>query len=184
MKTPNKIGSSRTPGDNLCDKRLRKTRKRFLTEINQLIEWQPLGELIASRLPERKHSAGAPSYAPIILLKMLMLETWYDLSDCELESRINDSLAFSHFLGLHVEDLSPDHSTLSRFRTTLSKLGLLEELYTRIDAQLAECGVTVRKGVMVDAKIVEMPCILANAEEEEDEFELGNTSCYSAQIGD
>lgn len=167
MKAKEKIGNQRTQGDEICDKRLRKTKKRFLIEIDELIDWQPLGDLIASQLPERKHPAGAPAYGPVLLLKMLLLQNWYGLSDCELEMRINDSLSFSRFLGLHLEDLSPDHSTLSRFRTTLTKLGLLDVLFERVDAQLAAHGVAVRKGAFSDAKILEKAANRTNERDEE-----------------
>jgi IS5 family transposase len=59
---------------------------------------------------------------------MCLLQSWYGLSDYEVEDRINDSLSFSYFCGMTIDQAAPDHSTLSRFRTALTKicsLGLL-----------------------------------------------------------
>ena len=41
---------------------------------------------------------GAPSYPPLLLFKILLLETWYGLSDREVEELINDSISWSDFL--------------------------------------------------------------------------------------
>ena len=43
-----------------------------------------------------------------LLFKMLLLETWYNFSDCALEERINDSITFSQFLGLKMEEVRAD----------------------------------------------------------------------------
>ena len=67
---------------------------------------------------------------------MLLLQTWYNLSDVALEERVNDSITFSRFLGLSLEELSPDHSTISRFRTALTKLGLMDALLSAVNEQL------------------------------------------------
>ena len=66
---------------------------------------------------------------------MLLLETWYNLSDCALEERINDSITFSLFLGLKMEAVSPDHNTISRFRSALTELGLLDKLLSQFNKQ-------------------------------------------------
>jgi IS5 family transposase len=52
---------------------------------------------------------------------MCLLQSWYGLSDYEVEDQINDSLSFSYFCGMAIEKVAPYHSTLSRFRTALTK---------------------------------------------------------------
>ncbi|WP_159290345.1 transposase [Tenacibaculum maritimum] len=39
-----------------------------------------------------------------------------------MEDRVNDSISFSYFYGLNIDQIAPDHSTLSRFRTALTKV--------------------------------------------------------------
>ena len=46
-----------------------------------------------------------------MMFKILLLQTWYGLSDYEVEERINDSLLFSEFLLLDMGLPAPDHST-------------------------------------------------------------------------
>jgi len=62
-----------------------------------------------------------PSYSGLLLFKMCLLQSWYGLSDYDVEDRLNDSLLFSYFYGMHIDEVSPDHSNLSRFRSTLYK---------------------------------------------------------------
>ncbi|WP_157609231.1 transposase [Psychroflexus torquis] len=47
------------------------------------------------------------------------------MSDYEVEDRLNDSISFDYFCGMNIDEVAPDHSTLSRFRTALTKLKLL-----------------------------------------------------------
>jgi len=47
------------------------------------------------------------------LFKICLLQTWYGLSDYEVEDRINDSISFGYFCGLNIDQADPDHSTLS-----------------------------------------------------------------------
>jgi len=55
---------------------------------------------------------------------MSLLQSWYGLSDYEVEDRVNDSISFSYFCDLHIDQVAPDHSTLSRFRTVMTKASL------------------------------------------------------------
>ena len=60
---------------------------------------------------------------------MCLLQSWYGLSDYEVEDRVNDSLSFSYFCGMTIEQAAPDYSTLSRFRTALTKLKHLKNYF-------------------------------------------------------
>ena len=125
-----------TLGDVFYANRFRKTQNEFLNQIDHLIDWRPIRKLINSKYKKRQDAVGAPAYDVILLFKMLLLQTWYNLSDVALEERVNDSITFSRFLGLSLEELSPDHSTISRFRTALAKLGLMDALLNAVNEQL------------------------------------------------
>ncbi len=86
---------------------------------------------------------------------MCLLQTWYGLSDYEVEDRINDSISFSYFCGLHIDDVSPDHSTLSRFRSALTRSGAFDELLQTINTQLERHNIIVKTGAIVDASVVD-----------------------------
>ena len=116
-----KIQKQPTLADSICDLRARKIKKTFFTQINTLIDWNTTSILINKDYSKGKSATGKPSYDGLLLFKMCLLQSWYGLSDYEVEDRINDSLSFSYFCGMTIEQLAPDHSTLSRFRTALTK---------------------------------------------------------------
>ena len=91
--------------DSICDIRSCKIKQTFFAQINTLLDWQPNRK--------GKSATGKPSYSGLLLFKMSLLQTWYGLSDYEVEDRVNDCISFSYFCGLHINEVSPDHSTLS-----------------------------------------------------------------------
>ncbi|SDM96979.1 Transposase domain [Daejeonella rubra] len=71
---------------------------------------------------------------------MSLLQTWYGLSDYEVEEKVNDSLSFMKFVGLTLEDNVPDNTVLSRFRSELTFKQGYEKLMDMINGQLEEKG--------------------------------------------
>ncbi len=65
----------------------------------------------AARDPETQ-GPGRPPNDPLLMFKALLLQQWYRLSDADLEEALNDRMSFRRFLGLSLEDASPDHTTL------------------------------------------------------------------------
>ena len=92
-----------------------------------------------------------------MLFKMSLLQTWYGLSDYEVEDRVNDSLSFSYFLGMNIEEAAPDHSTLSRFRSRMTKAEAYDPIFQEVNRQLEEAGIIVKTGALVDASIIDTP---------------------------
>ena len=125
-----------TLADSICDLRSRKIKQTFFTQINTLLDWQPIVKVLKKHYVKGKSATGKPSYSGLLLFKMSLLQTWYGLSDYEVEDRVNDSISFSYFCGLHIDQIAPDHSTLSRFRTILTKSKAYESLFKEINRQL------------------------------------------------
>lgn len=140
--------------DVMLEKRCRKAQNVFLNQVDRLIDWRPIRTLINKKYTKRQNAAGAPAYDIILLFKMLLLQTWYGLSDCALEERVNDSVTFSRFLGLSMEAVSPDHSTISRFRTALTESGLMDKLLKAFNKQLSAHHISIKEGVLIDASIL------------------------------
>jgi len=116
-----KIQKQTTLADSICDLRVRKIKNTFFTQINTLIDWDTISILINNDYLIGKSATGKPSYDGTLLFKMCLLQSWYGLSDYEVEDQINDSLSFSYFCGMAIEKVAPYHSTLIRFRTALTK---------------------------------------------------------------
>ncbi len=135
----------------------RKLKSEFFTQINKLVDWKQTEALIVQHYNKGLSVAGRPSYPGLLLFKMCLLQTWYGLSDYEVEEKVNDSLSFMQFVGLQLEDEVPDHSVISRFRSELTKKEAFEKIFEQINAQLESKGLIVKTGAIVDATVTDSP---------------------------
>ena len=53
--------------------------------------------------------------------------------------------------------VAPDHSTLSRFRTIMTKAGAYDVLFDEINSQLESHDIIVKSGAIVDASVIDTP---------------------------
>lgn len=120
-----------------------------------------------------KSKGGRPAYDVVLMFKILILQRYYNVSDDAMEYAILDRLSFMRFLGLGINDLVPDSKTIWLFRDTLTKLNLIEELFTTLDNQLDKDGIVVHKGKIIDASIVEVPK-QRNSREENNQLKDGS----------
>ncbi len=58
----------------------------------------------------RDRRQGQPGYPPLVMLRVLLLQNWYGLSDPELEIALADRLSFRRFCGLSLQDETPDNA--------------------------------------------------------------------------
>ena len=71
-----------------------------------------------------------------------------------MEDALFDRLSFQRFAGLSLEDETPDHSTIWRFRERLTKDGLIESLFAELQRQLGARGLLIKQGTLIDASMV------------------------------
>ena len=135
----------------------RKTKKVFLKQVNQVINWDPIKRILARYYTKGQSSTGRKAYPPLVLFKMCLLQTWYGLSDYGVEEQVNDSLSAMRFCDLHLEDDVPDHSIVCRFRKALNQAGAWDMLLAAINEQLSTQGVLVKQGAIIDASITPTP---------------------------
>lgn len=140
-----------------------------LIELNKVVDWEQFRVLINRALEKpRKSPAGAKGYDPILLFKILILQSLYNLSDEAMEYQILDRYSFSRFLGIREGAKVPDATTIFRFRDELAKAGVVELLFTQFDQFLREHGFRAQKGQIVDASIIRVPTQRNSREENED----------------
>jgi len=123
MKNEKKLGFA----DYIVQKR--KIKQEFFHQINQLIDWRSVSNIINRHYQKGESTRGRPSYEGIILFKMTLLQTWYGLSDFEVEEWVNDSISFSRFVSISLDNPVPDHSVISRFRIEPTQKGAYEKLF-------------------------------------------------------
>ncbi len=84
-----------------------------------------------------------------------MLEQWYNLSEPRMEETLGDRISFRRFVGLGLQDDTPDYSIVSRFGAELEKRGLSESLFKELETQLDEMGLILKEGTLMEATLVE-----------------------------
>lgn len=122
-----------------------------LERIEGLIDWSRLDRVLAGIYGS---TTGRPSYPPLVLLKVLLLQGWYGLSDPGMEEALADRLSFRRFVGLGLEETVPDHSTISRFRSLLTERGLAGRVFAEVNRQLDARGMMIKTGTIIDATVI------------------------------
>ena len=122
-----------------------------LERIEESVDWEPFGRLVREI---HASSEGRPSYPPLLMVKVLLLQQWYNLSDPQMEEALGDRISFRRFVGLGLQDDTPDHSTISRFRSALGE-EVSARLFQELGRQLEDRGMVLKQGTLLDATLVE-----------------------------
>src|SRR5713101_3708021 len=163
-----------------ADKRLAALSKQGdpLEAIGRLVPWEEfrveIEAVVLTADADKKSSAGRKPIDALVLLRMLVLQSLYNLSDAQAEYQVRDRLSFTRFLELGIEDRIPDGTTLWLFREKLSIAGLIEKLFAQFGRHLEAKGYIARGGQMVDATIVPVPR-QRNSREDNDDVKAGKT---------
>lgn len=146
-----------------------------LVRLDALVEWEVFRPMLRTiRDKPRKSPAGRPAFDEVLMFKILILQSLYNLSDDAIEFQIRDRFSFLRFLGLSIGETVPDSRTIRLFREALTEAQLIESLFHRFDDYLTECGFAARKGQIVDASIVAAPR-QRNTREENKRIKAGET---------
>jgi len=149
--------------------RYAKTTKRatFLAEMDRIVPWKRLCDVVAPHYP--KGEAGRPPIPLERMLRLYFLQQWFNLSDPGVEEGIYESVSMRRFIGidLGVESI-PDETTLCKFRHLLEKHKLGKKLFEEVNRHLADCGVKISGGTIVDATIIHAPSSTKNKDKERD----------------
>ena len=167
--------------------RVRTKKKEFLAQIEQIIPWGEWETIIQPYY--YKGERGNKPYGLELMLHLHILQNLYDLSDESTAAEVIDSRAFSDFCGVESSNQVPDGDTIGRFRNILVKNGLQEKLFVQVLALLAERGLILKKGTIVDSTIITAPSSTKNREKKRDpdahSVKKGNTwhFGYKAHVG-
>ena len=129
-----------------------------LVKLAALIDFETFRPKLATALKRSDGTKGGrPPYDPVLMFKILVLQTLYTLSDDATEFQIRDRLSFMRFLGLGFEDAVPDAKTVWLFREHLTRAGAIDELFASFDGWLKGKGYLAMSGQIIDASIIAAP---------------------------
>ena len=146
-----------------------KTTRRavFLAEMERVVPWSDLCALIEPVYP--KPGNGRPPVGVDRMLRIYLLQQWFDLSDPAVEEALYDSAAMRRFVGIDLGcEPVPDETTVCRFRHLLEAHDLGRRLFEAVHLHLEANGMKVSKGTIVDATIINAPSSTKNADKARD----------------
>ncbi len=142
-------------------------REEFLDTMNEIIPWEEWVGLIQPFYYEGKR--GRPPKGIEKMLRMYLLQGWFNLSDEGVEDASYDSYAMRKFMGINfLQEKSPDATTLLKFRRILENSGLGKAMFEGIVRDLESAGQLMRGGSIVDATIINAPSSTKNEKKERD----------------
>ena len=143
-------------------------RERFLSEMDKIIPWRELCDVIEPFYP-KADGAGRPPIGIERMLRIHFLQHWFNLSDPAVEESLYDSRAMRNFVGIDLgREPAPDETTVCKFRHLLEAHNLGKQLFTLIAEYLDENGMKVSRGTIVDATIIDAPTSTKNRQKERD----------------
>jgi len=148
----------------------KKTRKEvFLDEMNQVVPWAALVALIKPHARGAHQALGGRPPFPIeVMLRIHCLQLWWNLSDPAMEEELHERPLYRRFVGLDGAARMPDETTILRFRHLLEKHELAPQVLATINAGLAQHGLMLKTGTVVDATIIAAPSSTKNKQGERD----------------
>ena len=149
------------------DLRAKKTRKQvFLGQMDQVVPWAALVELIAPYYPEGK--TGRPPFSLLTMLRIHFMQQWFTLSDPAMEEAFFDTPLYREFAQLEEFGRLPDESTILRFRHRLEKHKLAEQILSVVNELLTKKGLLLKAGTAVDATLIAAPTSTKNKDKKRD----------------
>jgi IS5 family transposase len=145
------------------NKKKKTRREKFLEEMNQVIPWAELLQVIEENYP--KAGNGRQPMPLERMLRIYFMQQWYGLSDPAMEDALYDIESMRHFADIDIEvDVVPDETTILNFRHLLEKHNLTKQIFEKIKKYLTEKGLLLREGTIVDATIISAPSSTKNRE--------------------
>ena len=136
-------------------KRRQTRREKFLEQMNRLIPWTAMEEQILPHYP--KNGRGRQPYPMPVMLRIHCLQLFYNLSDPAMEDSLYEIESMRRFAGLRLSDRLPDETTILHFRHLLERHQLGQLLFDTINTYLADQGLKLKSGTIVDATIIPAP---------------------------
>jgi IS5 family transposase len=147
----------------------RTKRERFLAEMEVVVPWKALVDLIDPHYPKTTSKGGRPPYPLETMLRIHLLQEWYDLSDPAMEDALIEMATMRRFAGIAlISDRIPDETTILAFRHLLEQNDLGEQIFEAVKEHLKANGIAMKQGSIIDATIIAAPSSTKNEKRERD----------------
>lgn len=139
-----------------------------LSKLAEHVDFSALAAEIEEAAPRPgRERGGRPPFPTEMMVRVLVIQQLYNLSDEQMEFQLLDRLSFQRFVGLRQSSQVPDRTTIWTFKERLIKAGATERIFEAVKRQLDRHGYIARGGQMIDASIVPVPKQTLTKEEKE-----------------
>jgi IS5 family transposase len=147
--------------------RRRTKREDFLDAMNAIVPWAALCAVIEPHYP--KAGNGRPPIGLERMLRIHLLQHWFNLADNAVEEALYDIASLRRFVGIDLGvERVPDETTVLKFRHLLEKHDLGKKLFAQVGQVLQASGFQVKTGTIVDATLIGAPSSTKNADKTRD----------------
>jgi IS5 family transposase len=149
--------------------RKRTKRERFLTQMEAVVPWRALIALIEPCYPKTGSKGGRPPYPLETMLRIHLMQQWYDLSDPAMEDALIEVPTMRRFAGIAlISERIPDETTILAFRHLLERHDLGKQIFETVKAHLKANGMAMKQGTIIDATLIAAPSSTKNKKGERD----------------
>jgi IS5 family transposase len=142
-------------------------REQFLDEMDEVVPWARLLALVEPYYP--KPGNGRRPVGLEIMLRAYFVQQWFNLSDPGVEDALYESPVLRRFVGVDLGlAAAPDETTVLRFRHLLEEHDLGGAMLDEVNGHLADKGIRITTGTIVDATIIHAPSSTKNSTGERD----------------
>ena len=136
----------------------RTKREKFLAEMEVVVPWKALIDLIEPHYPKSSSKGGRPAYPLATMLRVHLMQQWYSLSDPAMEDALIEVPTMRRFAGIDlISERIPDETTILAFRHLLEKHNLGEQIFETVKAHLKVKGMAMKQGTIIDATLIAAP---------------------------
>ena len=119
----------------------------LLIKIDSILDFS----FVYDKVKDTYSKLGRESKDPVMMVKILLLEYLYNLSDVAVTTRIKTDIAFRWFLGLGIDDTTPDDTTLSHFRVNRLTEEHFDDFFNEIVKKCIEKDLVKTNRYMIDS---------------------------------
>ena len=120
--------------------------------------WKALIDLIEPSYPKTGSKGGRPPYPLETMLRIHLMQQWYDLSDPAMEDALIEVPTMRRFAGIDlISERIPDETTILSFRHLLEKHDLGKQIFETVKGHLKDQGMAMKQGTIIDATLIAAP---------------------------
>jgi hypothetical protein len=132
-------------------KHIRKNSNTILDQIELAVNWyslvRPVEEAMGSTAV-----IGNRSFKPLLVIKSLILQQIYGLTEFPFEAEVADRKSFQKFLNLQFGDIVPDNDSLAKYKETLEKEGLYDRVFDSFFKQLFDADIIPEQDLLLPSE--------------------------------